>query len=187
MLSVNNISKSYGLDLILDGISFSLNSGECLGLVGPNGSGKTTLLRMLVQQEKPDSGSVQFEPSDIHVGYLPQGFTPAPEETLQSFLDRIEGNVDLLTARLEELAAGLAENNQSLELQHEYDQVLAQLEHSVDSSGRVPGVLAGLGLGQLPMDTPITNLSGGKKHAFLWPVSCFPTHSSSYWMSLPIT
>jgi ATP-binding cassette subfamily F protein 3 len=163
MLSVNHISKSYGLDLILDGISFSLNTGECLGLVGPNGSGKTTLLRILVQQEKADGGSVQFEPPDIRVGYLPQGFTPAPEETLQNFLDRMEGNVDLLTARLENLAVDLAENTQNLELQHEYDQALEQLVHTAESSGRGPGVLDGLGLGQIPMDTPIAHLSGGQK------------------------
>jgi ATP-binding cassette subfamily F protein 3 len=163
MLSVNNISKSYGLDLILDGISFNLNSGECLGLVGPNGSGKTTLLRILVQQEKPDSGSVQFEPPELRVGYLPQGFTQHPEETLQIYLDQMEGNLDLLTARLEKLAAGLAENTHSLELQHDYDQVLAQLEHSMENSGRGPSILAGLGLGQLTLDTPIANLSGGQK------------------------
>jgi ATP-binding cassette subfamily F protein 3 len=163
MLSANNITKSYGLDLILDGICFNLETGECLGLVGPNGSGKTTLLRILVQQEKPDSGSVQFEPPELRIGYLPQGFTPHPEETLQIFLDRMEGNVDLLTTRLEKLAAGLAENNPSLELQHEYDQVLGQLKNSMENSGRSPGVLAGLGLGQLALDTPIANLSGGQK------------------------
>jgi ATP-binding cassette, subfamily F, member 3 len=164
MLSVNNISKSFGLDLILDGISFSLNTGECLGLVGPNGSGKTTLLRILVQQEKADSGSVQIEPADTRVGYLPQGFNPAPEETMQSFLDRIQGgNVDLLNTRLEELAESLSENTQSPELQHEYDQALAQLILSAESSGRAPGVMDGLGLGQLPMDIPIAHLSGGQK------------------------
>ena len=163
MLSVNNISKSFGLDLILDGISFSLNTGECLGLVGSNGSGKTTLLRILVQQEKADSGSVQYEPADTRVGYLPQGFTPAPQETLESFLDRMGGNPDLLDARLEKLAASLAENTQSVQLQHEYDQVLGQLIQSSESSGRSSGVLDGLGLAQLPRDIPVAHLSGGQK------------------------
>ncbi|RPI81414.1 MAG: ABC transporter ATP-binding protein, partial [Chloroflexi bacterium] len=62
MLKVNNISKSYGIETVLNSISFSLSPGERLGLVGVNGSGKTTLMRILMGLEKPDSGGFQFDP-----------------------------------------------------------------------------------------------------------------------------
>ena len=58
MLTVHHVSKTYGIQPILADISFSINAGERVGLVGPNGSGKTTLLRILAGIEAPDSGSV---------------------------------------------------------------------------------------------------------------------------------
>ena len=54
MLRVSDIHKRYGAETILDGVSFIVNEGERLGLVGPNGSGKTTLLRIIVGEERPD-------------------------------------------------------------------------------------------------------------------------------------
>ena len=47
ILSAKDIKKEYGTDVILEGITFSVNEGERIGLVGPNGAGKTTLLEML--------------------------------------------------------------------------------------------------------------------------------------------
>ena len=58
MLTAHQISKSFGINSILDYISFSVNPGDRVGLIGPNGSGKTTLLRILAGQEAPDQGTV---------------------------------------------------------------------------------------------------------------------------------
>lgn len=163
MLTVSNLSKSYGVDTILKDISFTLNPGERLGLVGPNGSGKTTLLRILTGEEQPDVGSVHFDPPTLQVGYLPQGLAPAPDETIKGFLARLDGDLDELTARLESLAGALASDPEQPGLQSEYDRVLMQLERAAESAARRPAALSSLGLGHLPPETPASILSGGQK------------------------
>ena len=110
MLSIQNISKSFGIQTILSGVRFNLNTGERLGLVGPNGCGKTTLLRIIMEQERPDSGAVRWTPSTVRAGYLPQGFTYLPGETLGAFIQRMEGDLPTLAKQLETLAASLADN-----------------------------------------------------------------------------
>lgn len=59
MIRVSGVSKAYGANLALDGVSLAVEAGEVFGLVGPNGSGKTTLLRCLVGVARPDAGSVE--------------------------------------------------------------------------------------------------------------------------------
>ncbi|HXY55276.1 MAG TPA: ATP-binding cassette domain-containing protein [Nitrospirota bacterium] len=71
MLQVTNIEKSYGKQLLFDGVSFAINSGERVGLVGRNGHGKTTLLRMILDQEHPDSGTITV-PSGYTIRHLSQ-------------------------------------------------------------------------------------------------------------------
>ena len=164
MLTINSISKTFGVETILDKISFSLNPGERLGLVGPNGCGKTTLLRIITGQEKPDSGTVRLDLSSVRMGYLPQGFEFLPGETVAGFINRLEGDLPGLTARLESLAGALSGDlRQSLELQNEYSLVLDRLLLVSESAGRGPGVLAALGLSDVPTDLPVASLSGGQK------------------------
>ncbi len=163
MLSVNSISKSFGVETILDRISFTLNPGERLGLVGPNGCGKTTLLKILVGQEKADSGVVRFDPPALRTGYLPQGFEYRPGDTPAGFINRMEGDLPGLSRRLEALAAELSRSPEQLSLQQEYSQVLDDLARVSESAGRGPGVLAALGLGEVPIDLPVAALSGGQK------------------------
>ncbi len=163
MLSVNSISKSFVLDTILDRVSFTLNPGERLGLVGPNGCGKTTLLKILVGQEKADSGVMRFDPLSVRIGYMPQGFEYQAGDTVAGFINRMEGDLPGLTLRLETLAAELSASPGELPLQQEYSQVLDDLARVSESAGRGPGVLAALGLGDVPTDLPVASLSGGQK------------------------
>jgi ATPase subunit of ABC transporter with duplicated ATPase domains len=163
MLTVSQISKSYGIDPILNQISFTLNPGERLGLVGPNGCGKTTLMRIITGAEMADQGSVRLSPASLRLGYLPQGFTFASHETLGSYLDKLDGELPSLSQRLEELALLLANEPDQPALQAEFDQVLTRIETAAESAGRAPAVLAAMGLAKLPPDLPVSALSGGQK------------------------
>ncbi len=68
ILSVRDMKKSYGAIQAVGGISFEVQPGEILGVIGPNGSGKTTLFNSILGQIKPDSGHVEFEGKDISGG-----------------------------------------------------------------------------------------------------------------------
>ena len=71
MIQANNLEKAYGKQLIFDDVSFTINPGDRVGLVGRNGHGKTTLFRMILNEEHPDSGAIRI-PSHYHIGHLSQ-------------------------------------------------------------------------------------------------------------------
>ena len=162
MLTVQNLTKSFGIELVLNQIAFTLNAGERLALVGPNGCGKTTLIRILMGLENPDTGVVRFDPR-LRVGYLPQGIEFLAEETVGGVINRMEGDLPGLSSRVEELAMALGENQDQPAVQREYDDVLARIQLASENAGRGPGVLAGLGLGEVPPETSAAILSGGQK------------------------
>ncbi|MEQ9635855.1 MAG: energy-dependent translational throttle protein EttA [Devosia marina] len=71
VITVENLSKSFGDRLLIDDLSFKLPPGGIVGIIGPNGAGKTTLFKMLTGQEKPDSGTVTVA-ENVHLGYVDQ-------------------------------------------------------------------------------------------------------------------
>jgi ATP-binding cassette ChvD family protein len=71
VIDVENISKAFGDKLLFENLSFRLPPGGIVGIIGPNGAGKTTLFRMLVGQEKPDSGTITVG-STVDIGYVDQ-------------------------------------------------------------------------------------------------------------------
>jgi len=71
VIDVDNISKAFGDKLLFENLSFKLPPGGIVGIIGPNGAGKTTLFRMLVGQEKPDSGTIKVG-ATVDIGYVDQ-------------------------------------------------------------------------------------------------------------------
>lgn len=71
MIAVSGVTKSFGQNLLFDSISFKINSGEKVGLVGKNGHGKSTLLRLITGEAEPDQGEIII-PKNYKVGYLSQ-------------------------------------------------------------------------------------------------------------------
>ncbi len=67
MLSVQNVSRSYGELKAVDDLSFQVQSGEIFGLLGPNGSGKTTTVKMILGMLDPDAGSISVSDIDPRV------------------------------------------------------------------------------------------------------------------------
>lgn len=163
MLAVNQISKSYNISKVLDGVSFTLDPGEKAGLVGANGCGKTTLMRIIIGLESADSGSVIFTPHDLHPGYLPQGFAFEDGESVQGFINRSAGDLQALNSTLEALAIQISRNPNNKQLQAQYDETLERLSRAAENAGHVKSTLAALGLDAIPPELPTSKLSGGQK------------------------
>jgi ABC-2 type transport system ATP-binding protein len=88
VLRVSGVSKTYGRLAALDGVSFSIRSGEVLGLIGPNGAGKTTLFECLAGVLPSDSGTRLPHEQAF---YLPDAIAPWPAQTVRFGLDFIVG------------------------------------------------------------------------------------------------
>ena len=71
LLNAESLKKSYTERRLLDGVSFSINSGEKIGVIGVNGTGKSTLLKIIAGELSADEGTVTAV-SGLRIGYLPQ-------------------------------------------------------------------------------------------------------------------
>ena len=71
VIEIENLTKGYGSNLLIDSLSFSLPPGGIIGVIGPNGSGKSTLFRMLTKREEPDSGVINFGET-VQLSYVDQ-------------------------------------------------------------------------------------------------------------------
>jgi ATP-binding cassette subfamily F protein 3 len=167
MLQVSNLSKSFGDNLIFDQVSFTVNRGERVGLVGPNGCGKTTLLKIILGELAPDTGSAWLSPGDARAGYLAQALAYEPGQTVGAVMKGAVAGLAEAERRLGSLSVQMATaQGEALQrLMVEYDRALDAFErlggYAVEA--RSEAVLDGLDLDDLAPDTPIEILSGGQK------------------------
>ena len=89
LLTIENLSKSFGDKLLFDDISFGINAGQKTALIARNGYGKSTLLNIITGKELPDSGTVTFR-NDVKLAYLPQNPEFHKHQTVRSFVEASE-------------------------------------------------------------------------------------------------
>ena len=167
MISLANINKQYGRQLVFVDASFQLNPGEKIGLVGPNGAGKTTLFRLIVGEEVPDDGEVTV-PRKTTIGYFRQD---VEEMSGRSVLDEAiagSGRLGDLHHELEALQHAMEDPARLDEMDRilaRFGQVQEEYEHlggyMLEAQARE--VLQGLGLTEAQIDGDVGKLSGGWK------------------------
>ena len=167
MISVNNLSLYFGGQDVFSNISFMINKGDKIGLVGKNGAGKSTLLNLLSKNLSPNSGGISI-PNGLVVGYLTQD------------LDFEDGRTVLEEAKtafdyLNEIKVKLNHVNQQVSERTDYESqsyldLLTEL-HDLDERFRMSGgndieseisqVLSGLGFTQYDLNRQTSEFSGG--------------------------
>ena len=161
LLSIENLSKSYGDKILFNSISFGISKGEKVALIARNGAGKSTLMKILAGKETPDSGQVTFR-KDLNVEFLEQDPYMDPERTvLDTIFDAKNPSVQLM--REYELMVERDALHHSPETQKELERLSMLIDdaNSWDYEVRVRQVLSKLNIHNL--DQQIRQLSGGQK------------------------
>ena len=95
VIEAENVTKSYGEQMLVDGMSFSLPPGGIIGVIGPNGAGKTTLFRMITGQEKPDSGTIKIGDT-VKLAYVDQSREALnPDKTIWEVISDDQDSIQL--------------------------------------------------------------------------------------------
>lgn len=164
-LVVDKIAKSFGVHDIFKDVSFMVEKGEHIGLVGVNGSGKTTLLHCLLVPSYIDSGSIRFEPG-ISVGYVQQGFTDV-KGTIWEFMLQSCPEILRLCEELQrlEVEVSTAADDVLETIMEEYTRVTKRYEYldGYHYENRIKRVLIGLGYTEEWWEQDAATLSGGQK------------------------
>lgn len=171
-LSVNNLKKTYGVELIFENVSFTVEENEKVGIVGVNGAGKTTFFNMITGIEGKDGGDI-FIAKDKKIGYMSQNVNITSEKTLLSEALSVFEELMILEKEIQDLAQQIADN-------HEDEKLTAKLMKIFDGKtqeftskdgysymSKTKGMLKGLGFSDEEMGKQVSLFSGGEKSRLL--------------------
>ena len=166
ILSCSHINMSFGDNKVLSDVSFHINDNEKCAIVGINGVGKTTLLKIIMGEEKPDSGDVIIS-KDKSIGYLKQQQNIESERTIYEEMRLAKQHIFELEAKIRNI-----ENEMKVRSGEELESLLAEyntLMTSFEAQGgyacesEITGVIKGLGFTDEAFGQKISTLSGGQK------------------------
>jgi ABC transport system ATP-binding/permease protein len=160
-LSVEKLSKNYGLKILFEGLTFGLQKGDKTALIAPNGTGKSTLMRILAGKEKQDSGIVSVR-NGIHISFLEQEPELDPALSISGYIAAGHSPAARLSLAYEQAAAAQAAEYTS-ETAAAFERATAAMEaaNAWDFEQRLTQILGKLNVHDL--DQPIATLSGGER------------------------
>ena len=168
LMTVQGVSKSFGMKSVLKDISLTLQQGARMGLIGVNGSGKSTLFRLIAGQMEPDEGTISLM-RGTRVGMLTQEADIQSDLTVREELSRVFEPVREMERRLRALEEEMAQKHEDEaeldRLSREYARLTDRFEDAggYEWPSQIQGVLAGLGFAKGREDQPASVLSGGEK------------------------
>lgn len=161
-LVVDHLGKSFGTQDVFKDVSFMVNKGERVCLIGVNGSGKSTLLNCLLHPDWADAGSVRFAPG-ISYGYVEQGFGHIKSESIWEYMLRSCPEILTLRLKLAQLEKDVAGND--TQVLKKYAQVTQRYEYldGYHYEEQLKKVLLGLAFPESCWKDDASQLSGGQK------------------------
>lgn len=166
-LQVENVTKTYGTDIIIKNISLTASDNEKIGLIGPNGAGKSTLLRIIAGELSCDEGRI-LTPKDSRVGFLRQDSTPEENSTIWEYMmaafDDLMKLGDELRELEERMSLGDADpDHQKVLSSYGAKSELFERRGGFEIKTRINTILTGMGFDSFDKNMKIVNLSGGEK------------------------
>lgn len=170
LISFSNVTKYYSLNLILDHVTFQINKGEKVALVGSNGVGKTTIFKLILKEEEPTLVAKEDKVGDISIlngikiGYLNQDAISDVNNTVREELELPFSSLKKDLERLNELAEKLGENSTEKDLEN-YNQLLEDLTNkgAFNIDNKIEEYISRFRFPEELLNEKIKTLSGGER------------------------
>ena len=168
MLNISGLSKNQGGEALYTNVNFQVNPGEKVGLVGPNGAGKTTLFRMIIGEDRPETGQISF-PDKLRMAYFSQNVGEMRGQSAMQVVLSGDEQIEILNSKLRQFEEELANPDITPERMDEVLIEMGDVQTEFEKRGgydletRAEEILTGLGIAPADHHKMIEEFSGGWK------------------------